>query len=280
MEVYKENFHHPIIKCDLSELNNDYSIFQNLNPDIIIGGPPCQDFSHAGKRNEDLGRGNLTISYSEILMNIRPKYFVMENVDQILKSNKLKQAMQNFKAAGYGLSHQVLDASLCSVPQKRKRFFLLGELGGKDNAILPYLLQGISDTSMTIRDYLGDLLGVEHYYRHPRNYNRRGIFSIDEPAPTVRGVNRPVPIGYPGHVNDTAPLNGNIRPLTTIERSYLQTFPASFIFKGTKTALEQMIGNAVPVKLAEYVGRSLIDYINEVKINKPESERQLEFAFE
>lgn len=115
---------------------------------------------------------------------------------------------------------------------------------------------------------------------HPRNYNRRGVFSMMSLLQLLGGVNRPVPIGYPGHANDTAPLNGNIRPLTTIERSYLQTFPASFIFKGTKTALEQMIGNAVPVKLAEYVGRSLIDYINEVKINKPESERQLEFAFE
>ena len=39
---------------------------------------------------------------------------------------------------------------------------------------------------MTIRDYMGDELDIEYYYRHPRNYNRRGIFSIDEPSPTVR----------------------------------------------------------------------------------------------
>ncbi|WP_323374528.1 DNA cytosine methyltransferase [Nostoc commune] len=58
-----------------------------------------------------------------------------------------------------------------------------------------------------------------------------------------------------------------MRPLTTIERSYLQTFPETFIFEGTKTDLEQMIGNAVPVKLAEYVAQSILEYIKD-SLNK------------
>ncbi|MDM8518016.1 DNA cytosine methyltransferase [Desulfobacterales bacterium HSG16] len=48
--------------------------------------------------------------------------------------------------------------------------------------------------------------------------------------------------------------------LTTIERSYLQTFPDSFKFEGTKTNLEQMIGNAVPVNLAEFVAKGILEY--------------------
>ena len=60
-----------------------------------------------------------------------------------------------------------------------------------------------------------------------------------------------------------ATVTPNLRPLTTRERSYLQTFPDNFIFAGSKTDLEQMIGNAVPVKLAEYVAKSLLTYIQD-----------------
>ena len=121
---------------------------------------------------------------------------------------------------------------------------------------------------MTVRDYLGNSLNLEYYYRHPRNYNRRAIFSIDEPSPTIRGVNRPVPKGY--QLNSCDPKNvdlQNIRPLTTIERSYLQTFPTTFKFSGTKTNLEQMIGNAVPVNLASFIAKSIKKFIEQPSVN-------------
>lgn len=127
--------------------------------------------------------------------------------------------------------------------------------------MLDFLTAGISTKETTLRDYFGDTLDFEFYYRHPRNYNRRAVFSIDEPAPTMRGVNRPVPKGYPGHPNDACPISDNIRALTTLERSLIQTFPATFKWCGNKTDMEQMIGNAVPVKLAEYVASALIKYI-------------------
>ena len=123
---------------------------------------------------------------------------------------------------------------------------------------------------MTIRDYLGDSLGLDYYYRHPRNYSRRGVFSIDEPSPTVRGVNRPLPPGYKKHSGDPININlSDIRPLTTIERSYLQTFPDTFKFEGTKTNLEQMIGNAVPVNLAEFVAKGILQYGKNGKLKEP-----------
>ncbi|MDM8560600.1 DNA cytosine methyltransferase [Thiotrichales bacterium HSG14] len=61
-----------------------------------------------------------------------------------------------------------------------------------------------------------------------------------------------MPKGYKKHPSDAVAITENVRPLTTIERSYLQTFPKGFKLKGTKSELEQMIGNAVPVKLTEY----------------------------
>lgn len=268
INVYAQNFHHPIIEYDLSQVNNNYSIFKQFLPDVIIGGPPCQDFSSAGKRNEDLGRGNLSITFAKIVANVGSQWFVIENVDLFRKSKKYLEFRQILKSAGYGLTEKVLDASLCGVPQKRKRFFCIGELGGKDDNLQPYLEAKLAKNPTTIRDYLGNSLGIEYYYRHPRSYQRRAIFSIDEPSPTIRGVNRPIPKNYKQHSGDVTPVRPDLRPLTTRERSYIQTFPEDFVFSGSKTDLEQMIGNAVPVKLAEYIANCLLMYIQEQKTYK------------
>lgn len=263
-KCYELNFIHPVFKQDLSDTENAVIAIKKYSPDLIIGGPPCQDFSHAGKRIEST-RASLTESYAKIVSAIRPSYFVMENVDRAQKSNAYAQARAIFKQSGYGLTEIVLDASRCGVPQKRKRFFCIGIRDGQDNAVSDIIQQRISDHVTTLREYFGDKLDFEYYYRHPRNYNRRAIFSIDEPAPTMRGVNRPVPKGYPGHPNDACPLNDRVRALTTSERAMIQTFPDTFQWEGSKTDMEQMIGNAVPVKLAEFVARALLAYIEEVQ---------------
>ncbi len=259
---YEQNFTHPVYRVDLSDTDAAVKLITPYKPDLIIGGPPCQDFSHAGKRVE-AGRASLTGSYATIISKIKPRYFVMENVDRAEKSHAYSFARETFKSSGYGLTEVVLDASLCGVPQKRKRFFCIGILNGNDEAVREIVTRRMSEKEMTLRDYFGESLDFEYYYRHPRNYSRRAIFSIDEPAPTMRGVNRPVPKGYPGHANDACPLNESIRALTTKERAMIQTFPDSFVWDGSKTDTEQMIGNAVPVKLAEFVAASLLTYIKE-----------------
>ena len=264
INVYRKNFNHPIYKKDLSN-TADLDDIINICPTIIIGGPPCQDYSSAGHRDETLGRANLTISFAEIVISIRPHYFVMENVPTIQKSEKLCIIEKMFRNNGYGLTKVVLDASKCGAPQKRKRFVMVGSLGESDDFLLEKLTKNQSKKSMTLRDYFGDSLGFEYYFRVPRSYSRRGIFSIDEPSMTIRGVDRPVPKGYKGHPGDPIPLNDKIRTLTYEERSWIQTFPKSFIWEGSKTNLNQMIGNAVPVKLAEFVANCLKEYINETQ---------------
>ena len=263
---YEKNFSHPVFRIDLSDVETSVKVIAPFKPDLIIGGPPCQDFSHAGKRVE-AERANLTESFSRIISRIRPRYFVMENVDRAEKSNAFAKAREQFKDAGYGITQIVLDASLCGVPQKRKRFFCIGILNGEDDALLDIFSNRISKKETTLRDYFGDSLGFEYYYRHPRNYSRRAVFSIDEPAPTMRGVNRPVPKGYPGHPNDACPVYEGLHALTTSERALIQTFPSSFQWEGSKTDIEQMIGNAVPVKLAEFVAKTLLIYVNQNRIS-------------
>lgn len=274
-DCYEKNFKHPVHRIDLSDTTRAIELIKKYSPDIIIGGPPCQDFSFAGKRVE-ADRASLTKSFATIVCSIKPSFFVMENVDRAAKSNAYAEAKKMYIKNGYGLTEMILDASKCGVPQKRKRFFCIGVLNGNDNAIYEHLQQKISKKSTTLRDYFGDALGFEYYYRHPRNYNRRAIFSIDEPAPTMRGVNRPVPKGYPGHPNDACELSASVRALTTAERALIQTFPNDFIWLGNKTDTEQMIGNAVPVKLAEFVASALLEYI---KTQSPSEMPAVDYAW-
>jgi DNA (cytosine-5)-methyltransferase 1 len=261
IDIYRDNFTHPIFNQDLGDPEG-YRLISDFKPELIIGGPPCQDFSSAGKRNENLGRANLTRAFADIVCLVQPIWFVMENVSLINRSPILATVLEQFNENGYGLTSTILNASYCGVPQSRKRYFLIGNLGGMNNNLDTILRQNQLDNPMTIFDYLGDSLELEYYYRHPRSYQRRGIFSIHEPSPTVRGVNRPIPKIYQKHPGDACGLNEQLRPLTTIERSYLQTFPKTFQFKGSKSDLEQAIGNAVPVNLAKYVANCIKESID------------------
>ena len=264
VKCYQENFSHPVYQMDLSNVDEAVKIISKLQPDIIIGGPPCQDFSHAGKRVE-ADRASLTDSYAQIICRVKPYCFVMENVDRARNSKAYAKAREAFKSVGYVLTEMVLDASLCGTPQKRKRFICFGMQGKEDSFATQVFKNGFSDKPMTLRDYFGDTLGFEYYYRHPRNYNRRGVFSIDEPAPTMRGVNRPVPKGYPGHHNDACPVTENLHALTTIERAKIQTFPEQYKWVGSKTDIEQMIGNAVPVNLGKFIAKTIKPILEEQK---------------
>ena len=263
VEVYKKNFTHPVFQKDLADLSviDDIATFK---PDIIIGGPPCQDFSIAGSRNYAGKRANLTISYAEIVAAVKPRYFVMENVYSIEKTPVLAKAIEMLKDAGYGITKGVFNASLMGVPQARKRFFLIGKLGAEDDFLSDDLQNGLSAQPTTVRDYFGDSLNTDFYYMHPRSYKRRGVYSVDEPSSTIRGVNRPIPQTYVSHSADKTSNISAVRSLTSKERSYLQTFPKSFIFEGSNSVVEQLIGNAVPVTMAEYIAKRVMDNFNEL----------------
>lgn len=259
--IYESNFSHPIYKKDLG-VDDVIQQISDLHPDIIMGGPPCQDYSIAGKR--ELGkRANLTIRFAEIVSTVKPTWVVFENVYNIERFSTVTVLKQMLSDAGYGITTQVLDASRCGVKKKRQRFFLVGKLGERDGFLDEALTSNLSNKQMTVRDYLGDTLNTEFYYMHPRSYNRRAVFSIDEPAATIRGINRPIPENYKRHHADKADICDGVRALTTRERGYIQTFPDSFKFPGAKTDVELAIGNAVPPALAMYVANCINHYYSE-----------------
>lgn len=263
ISCYRRNFTHPVEDVDLSNVELSKEIILRYNPDVIIGGPPCQDFSGAGNRIEG-DRASLTVAYAKIVKEISPQYFVMENVERAASSDAYKKARNIFKEAGYGLTEKVLDASFCGVPQKRKRFFCIGCKNGQDSFLDGLLSTNQSVFPLTVRQYYQNEnynLPIEYYYRHPRSYKRRGIFSVDEPSPTIRGVNRPKPPNYIKHSGDVVEPDG-VCNLSYLERSIIQTFPLGFIWESSSASTEQMIGNAVPVKLANYVATCLMRFIN------------------
>ncbi len=157
------------------------------------------------------------------------------------------------------------------MPQKRNRFFCIGALGAVDNFLLDRIFQQYIQEEISVRGYFEANhipLNIDAYYRHPTTYKRRAIFSVDAVAPTVRGVNRPKPATYQRHEIDAVPENEmeNVRQLTYRERAAIQTFPEDFVFEGLGLPngdVEQMIGNAVPVGMAQFVANCLQRYIEQ-----------------
>ena len=101
VKCYSSNFqNHIAYKMDLSDWKGVVRKFIDSKYDIVIGGPPCQDFSEAGDQIEG-DRAALTTSFARIIAKLRPKFFVMENVPLALKSNAYRAARGILKRAKY-----------------------------------------------------------------------------------------------------------------------------------------------------------------------------------
>jgi DNA (cytosine-5)-methyltransferase 1 len=125
-ESYKSNIGNHIVHDSIKNID----VADIPDSDVIIGGPPCQGFSVAGKMSADDERSQLVYDFAEIVVKKSPKAFVMENVDHLGKSpsfSKTKNSLlEIFKQAGYTVEVGILLASDFGVPQRRKRFFMIG----------------------------------------------------------------------------------------------------------------------------------------------------------
>lgn len=132
-----------ITKVDWSDFNERYGAV-----DVIVGGSPCQSFSVAGKREGLSGESGLMFEYIRAVREVRPRWFVWENVPGALSSEKgaaFGELLTEMDGLGYGLAWRVLDAQFARVPmwdgdgsltgwfgpvaQRRRRVFLVGSLG-------------------------------------------------------------------------------------------------------------------------------------------------------
>jgi DNA (cytosine-5)-methyltransferase 1 len=102
--------------------------------DLVVGGSPCQSFSVAGKRlGMDDPRGNLALEYLRAVKEIQPTWFVFENVPGLLSSeggSDFGKFLGEVAGIGYGFAWRVLDSQFFGVPQRRRRLFVVGHIGG------------------------------------------------------------------------------------------------------------------------------------------------------
>ncbi len=203
VDIYRSNLGGYVRQADLKDIFRIAPEIVAERPDLIAGGPPCQDFSPAGDRVEG-ERAGLTRAFAMLVCVVRPKWFLMENVPQAANSEAWRDARAMLVKAGYGLTETKMNASFYGVPQARKRLFVIGKLDEADGYLESALVAARSAEATTVRDMLGDALG-EAFYAHPRHPGKRGIWGVDEPAPTMRGSSRrPMPASYQTRPGDAA----------------------------------------------------------------------------
>ena len=258
--------------------------------DGIIGGPPCQSWSEAGKQKGiNDPRGRLFYEYVRILKIVKPRFFLAENVSGMLHkkhSNALKNITDQFKENGYNINFQLVDAVDFGVPQNRKRVFIVGI---KKELQRSFTFPSIKlfKNPETLRDCLKGLpkpipaleknktnfknINLKQNLIHNNEYMIGGFSTIfmsrnrvrdwNEPSYTIQAGGRHAPI------HPDAPkmikvkkdkfkfCENNLnkyRRLSVRECARIQTFPDEFIFFYNQiSAAYKMIGNAVPVKLSE-----------------------------
>lgn len=238
VDNYNQNVGPHAAVADLGNLLGIIPELIALAPDMIAGGPPCQDYSSAGRR-EEADNARLTLAFAVMVAAVRPRWFLMENVINAARSATWAQARSILSAAGYGMTESKLDASRYGVPQSRRRLFVTGRQGERDGFLASSLAAAAADKPMTLRDLFGATTPAAVYFPSTSEA-RRSIWGPDEPAPTIRERSiRPLPVSYRAHPDDAALIeNGFVysRPVRAGRgvRSVDQPFPTV-----TRTAWER-----------------------------------------
>ncbi len=260
--TYRRNISAPCIEMDLSQrLQLPVSEHQ---VDVVIGGPPCQGFSIAGKRDSDDDRNELVTDFLAYVEMLEPELVVMENVGGILSMENgsfVEEVHDTLDSLGYESEHRTLSASDFGVPQERERVFFVGrkngtpkfpEPGDETKVVGDVLTHDDSEPNMTpprhqqkTIERIQDTDQGEPLYD---SYTQRIRLDENELSPTlVCGGPRPQwQLAHP--TKD--------RGLTVRERAALQTFPADYMFEGGVVSGRVQTGNAVPPRLARAVAEA------------------------
>lgn len=281
-----------IVKSIYELLNENYNFPKS---DIVIGGFPCNDFSHAGKRkgfnsetthnlkdeiNAVNSRGTLYKSFVSVVDKIKPKIFIAENVYGLLtmKNEPIKQIVNDFSKLGYDVNYELIKANEYGIPQKRWRVIIIGISKDRKKNVLPINWNLITKNkiSCNIGVYFNHLLeptktldiSQQIFSKAKRLEKGQGQIEINlnSISPTIRAEHH-------GNIEFRRHLNGiNInekdlpeRRLTIRETGLIQTFPPKFIFNKNKDMTSyKYIGNAVPPLLsyiiADKIEELLLEY--------------------
>lgn len=234
--------------------------------DIVLGGFPCQEFSHAGKRRGfNSEKGILYRSMAEVIKRTNPLVFVAENVKGLLTidgGGAIDIIKDDFASLGYHVNHKLLFAADYGVPQTRERVIIIGTR--KD--VLPrfedhdYPKPTHAAAHVSVGDVLADLELVaegdfpNHYWSKAKKNKGQGntIIKRDKPGPTMRTEH---------HGNIEFHWNGT-RRLSAREAARIQSFPDDMVFLPSTSQAYKQIGNAVPPILGWHVAKSVESFLH------------------
>jgi DNA (cytosine-5)-methyltransferase 1 len=256
--------------------------------DGIIGGPPCQSWSEAGAgRGIEDARGQLFNDYIRILKAKQPKFFLVENVSGILAprhSESFRGFLKDFEDAGYSVSWKMVNANDYGVPEDRLRVIIIGfrnDLNNsfvfpdpqKDRPVLRDAIWDLPEAKPAVgKNKANDQLSVpNHEYMtggfSPIFMSRNRVRSWDEPSFTIQAGGRQAPLHPQAPKMLKVEKNKQVfvddqkhlyRRLSVRECARIQTFPDDYMFLYRDVAVGyKMIGNAVPVKLAEALAKEI-----------------------
>jgi DNA (cytosine-5)-methyltransferase 1 len=250
---------------------------------LVVGGPPCQGFSVAGKRDPNDARNRLFQEFVRVVSEIRPWYIVMENVLGILtiEQGAVKEAIcEAFDSIGYPhVSIAILESAAYEVPQIRPRAIFIANRFGMLNPypkaqLLPHQYKPIELAISDLPEYI-PIPEINHQWtRHSPEYMER-IAKVPPGGSLYEKYVDAFKRQYPGKPSMTVKENHggtHIHPhlnrvISAREMARLQSFPDSFIFEGPMKKAMWQIGNAVPPRLAECIGYALIPYLTDIAIN-------------
>jgi len=272
-QSFANYFKHAVVCGDITQIlsgKHSASLFDQPLPkkvDVVLGGFPCQDFSHAGKRKGfNSERGLLYQSMIEVIRRTNPLIFVAENVKGLLTMNggeAIQKIVDDFKAIGYHVHYHLLVAADYGVPQTRERVIIIGT---KKNILPPFDKNDFPKPThaengwITLKEAIGDLEKKKegeipnHFWSKAKKNNGQGnnLVSADKPGPTMRTEH---------HGNIEFHWNGK-RRLSAREAARIQSFPDDFIFYPSTSAAYKQIGNAVPPVLAWHIAAAVEKFLN------------------
>jgi DNA (cytosine-5)-methyltransferase 1 len=265
---------------DVRDMLKDNYAFPDA--DVITGGFPCQDFSHAGKRQGfDSTRGTLYQSYVEVVKKVKPLVFVAENVNGLLTmpGNPIQKIIEDFSSVGYEVKYQLIKCEEFGIPQTRWRVIIMGVRLDK-RAKLEDHWNVIDENKVhcTIGPYFKHLKepdctddpAQKVYSKAARLEKGQGQkeVGLEEFAPTMRAEhhgNIEFRRVQPGKNNEpTLPE----RRLSVREAALIQTFPPTCILTAPhkpSSKAYKPIGNAVPPFLGYLIGRKVEHLLSAMK---------------
>jgi len=180
---------------DITKVDWKEVIAKHGRPDVLVGGSPCQSFSVAGGRESLEGQSRLMFEYIRAVDEIRPRWFLWENVPGVLntRDNAFAQLLGEVSKLGYhSLAWRVLDAQFFGVAQRRRRVFLVGRIGngGGAAAVLfePSCLRGDNPSSRQKREALARAAGrgaACEGFKYHQGAKAGGLGNQPEQSPTL-----------------------------------------------------------------------------------------------